>query len=287
MINESDKVMIREAFESDRSDLLAFLDKAKSSNKHLDWNPVISWLGKPSFLICYINGIITSILVCNLQNGQDCWIRVFQSLNEETVLSTWHPLLERLLSECRATGGKHLFTIPLTPWFSRLLENSGFACVNHIINFSKHLDSSFIPLQPSEYILRAMLPGDFLDVLKLDHLAFQPLWHLSMPDLASAHGVSAYSAVLESNKGAIIGYILASFHHRSGHISRIAIHPEYQNHKLARQLLNGYFNECRNVNVPEVTVNTSTEHLAAIQLYCRMGFEKQINTYLIYDLQVT
>jgi ribosomal protein S18 acetylase RimI-like enzyme len=270
------------ASKSDLEELTTFFSISQLSNRHLDWQKTITWLGSQPFLKCYCQNDLISVLVCPVTDQDFIWIRSFNCVNQVAVKPSFRQLLETAITILDGTGINKLFTISLSPWYEELISNYGFMTVDKIVTLRKDRPS-IIPFEPPLLIqTRDFLNSDIDQAFAVDHLAFPPLWQISKEDFTQALAVSKNKSVALNPSGEIIGYQISSNIFDSGHIARIAVLPEFQKQHIGSALLENLFGRFITLGVNEITVNTSSDNQPAINLYLHHGFSFTQNNYPIY-----
>jgi ribosomal protein S18 acetylase RimI-like enzyme len=268
---------------ADIEELSTFFSTSQLSNRHLDWQKTITWLGSQPFLKCYFKDDLISVLVCPVTGQDFIWIRSFNCTNQLSAESSFQQLLDTAISILDGTGIHKLYTISLSPWYEELINNCGFVTVDKIVTLRKE-KSSIIPFEhPLIIQIRDFLPSDIDQAFAVDHQAFPPLWQISKEDFTQALSISKNKSVALNLSGEIIGYQISSNIFDSGHIARIAVVPEYQKQHIGSALLENLFRRFIAIGVREITVNTSSDNLPAINLYLRHGFSYTQNNYPIYS----
>ena len=271
---------------ADFEELSTFFSVSQLSNRHLDWQKTITWLGSQPFLKCYYHGDLISVLVCPVTDQDFIWIRSFNCINQLTVESAFRELLDTAISILNGTGIHKLFTISLSPWYEEIIRPCGFTTTDQIVTLRKD-KSSIIPFEhPLTIQIRDFLPSDIDEAFAVDHMAFPPLWQISKEDFTQALAVSKNKSVALNLSGEIIGYQISSNIFDSGHIARIAVTPEYQKQQIGSALLENLFRRFIALGIREITVNTSSDNQPAINLYKHHGFSYTQNNYPIYYKEI-
>lgn len=75
-----------------------------------------------------------------------------------------------------------------------------------------------------------------------------------------------YHRVLISN-GCLAGYLFSYYVHPEIHISKIAVHPDYQNRQYATRMMDQFSSFCRLKKITDISLEVRTTNTAAIQFY--------------------
>lgn len=277
---------VENATTADFDELSEFFSIAQISNRHLDWKKSISWLGYHPFLKCYKDKNLVSVMICPVTDDNFVWIRNFCAISLHFAENTWPYLFQYAEDQLIRSSISKIYTIALSPWYIKLLANAGFDSKTEIVTLHKdnsHYSSHTSGIELEEDLLiRDFLPEDLENVVAVDHLAFPPLWRIAKEDLIQALDISQNKSVVSTRAGKIIGYQISSNIFSSGHIARVAILPEFHRKKVASALLDNLMMRFSVTGINEVTVNTSSDNIPAINLYLKHGFSHTQNNYPIY-----
>jgi [ribosomal protein S18]-alanine N-acetyltransferase len=266
----------------DLDELTDFISRSQVSNRHLDWQKTINWLGYQPILKCYIKDELISLLVCPVTDHDFIWVRSFCASYPSVAERSWPVLLENVENILRDAGIQRMYSISLTSWYEELLRQGGFSSEDRIITLQRE-NPMMLPHEISPAMqIREFLTDDINQVINVDHLAFPPLWQICKEDFVQALAVSQNKSVVLNTNGDIIGYQISSNIFDSGHIARIAVHPDYQRKGIASILLENLLSRFLSLGVHEITVNTSSDNSTAINLYLHNGFSYTQNNYPIY-----
>ena len=272
------------AASADYDELTEFFSIAQISNRHLDWRKSIAWIDSQPFLKCYTGNDLVSVLVCPITGENFVWIRSYSSMSLSFAENSWPVLFDNAVAHLRKSSISRIYTIALSPWFEKIINQSGFLTTDNIVTLRKE-NNHYSPAElGTDFLIRDFLIEDLEQVAEVDHISFPPLWQITREDLTQALELSQNKSVVVTNSGRVIGYQISSNIFTSGHIARVAILPEYQRHKIASALLDNLLLRFSSLGVTEITVNTSSDNIPAINLYLRHGFSHTQNNYPIYTL---
>lgn len=266
----------------DLEEITDFISMSQVSNRHLDWQKTVTWLGSQPVLKCYKINELISILVCPVTDQDFVWIRAFNATSLSAAEHTWPYLLQNIQEILSIAGIQKIYSIALTSWFEDLLRSGDFVTEEKIVTLRRENSGVARFDQSTAIQVREFLPNDIGRVMDVDHQAFAPLWQISKDDFVQALALSQNRTIALNEAGEIIGYQISSNIFDSGHIARIAVHPDYQRRHVATILLDNLFSRFLSLGVQEITVNTSSDNSTAINLYLRNGFSYTQNNYPIY-----
>lgn len=266
----------------DHDEIADLISMSQVSNRHLDWQKSISWLGSQPVLKCYLKDELISLLVCPATDRDFIWIRSFCATELTAAERSWPYLLQYAEGILHNAGITRIYSIALTTWYEGLLHTGGFITEDKIITLRRGHSHITREDRSLDIQVREFLPNDIDRVMDVDHLAFPPLWQISKEDFVQALALSQNRSVALDTSGDIIGYQISSNIFDSGHIARIAVHPLHQREHVATILLDNLFSRFLSLGVQEVTVNTSSDNKTAINMYLHNGFSYTQNNYPIY-----
>ena len=189
---------------------------------------------------------------------------------------TWHikPYLDLLLPNveemARKLGLSKLAYVGHDPWLIDDLWGRGFRTNAWIIT----LERSTKPLPPPPPAPTSLWPvtaNDLHAVEMVDLLTFDELWHGAIGDLADALA-GDNSFVLADLEGRIVGYEWCELYGSQAHLSRLAVHPEYQGRGIGAQLLYRAVADALAQGASQISLNTQENNERSLALYRRFGF---------------
>ncbi|HVN54130.1 MAG TPA: GNAT family N-acetyltransferase [Anaerolineaceae bacterium] len=281
-MNLLESITLRSADQADYSRLSAFIISERQVHRHLDWRAPLEWLGSHPFLIAERQRQIEAVLACPPDPKDVAWVRLFCAANPHQRWQLWAVLLEAALDELHNGPPVRLAAIALQDWFQNVLEGSGFVNRHNIVVLEWDGGSlEKIPVR-SPIQIRPMLPEDLPDVERVDWLSFEPLWRNSQDSLELAYEQSAYSTVAENESG-IIGYQISTAVPLSGHLARLAVHPDQQRSRIGYELVRDTLAFFKRQHAWRVTVNTQSNNLASLALYQKIGFRRSGEEFRVYE----
>lgn len=267
--------------------VLDFLSTAQLSHRHLDWRLPIDWLGEQPYLLCSYQQEPISILISPYQNEKEVWIRAYAGQSYHSSRLSWPILLEKTRTILKSKGVDRLYSIALSDWYRDLLIGTGFTLVNQIVVLEKsNWQTKPLRVPPEGLLLQEMESADLEEVWQLDQICFEPLWHLTEEDIQIAFKQAENCTILRSPKGKLVGYQIGNMLLGTGHLARIAIHPDYRRIQAAQLLLSDLLKRFAQLGALSVTVNTQSDNLASLQLYQQNGFYLTGERYPVYSLDL-
>jgi ribosomal-protein-alanine N-acetyltransferase len=177
------------------------------------------------------------------------------------------PKIEALVRENSRSG---LTYIGQDSWLMEGLLAQGFEAREWIITFER-----FGSHPPPETTQPARLRGahrtDLGAIRLLDAMAFDHLWHKSAGHFNEALATAGSFVVAEMD-GQLVGFEWCEFYQKRGHLTRLAIHPDYQGRGIGAQLLRQSILDALAKEINLITLNTQETNQRSQALYHRFGF---------------
>ncbi len=281
-MNGLEHLSIRPAEISDYSRLSNFINSEAQVHRHLDWRTPLEWLGTQPFWIAEEKQKIEAVLACTPDPQDIAWVRLFAAADPFYRSRLWSVLLKASIEQLQDGPSVQLAAIALQDWFKKILVESGFQNHHNIVVLEWEGQSPVEVAIPFSIQIRAMIPDDLPQVERVDNLSFDPLWRNSLESLKLAYEQSAYSTVAEDENG-VIGYQISTAVPLSGHLARLAVHPNLQRSHIGYELVRDLLLFFKRQHAWRVTVNTQSNNLASLALYQKIGFRRTGEEFQVYE----
>lgn len=254
----------------DVSDLLFF---SRSVQIHLDWHEPHQWLQTDDAIVYLARDgqqLVGVLGACQPIDGAS-WVRlaaVENTYEPETVLE---PLWQRLAFHLGEIGTNKVAFLILESWLPPYLSQLGFVFINEIITLRR--SGSLLPslsILPGLHIRQAT-GDDIPEMTRVDQIAFNPPWQMSLEDVTQGFRIAAFSTVAEYENH-IVAYQLSTRYQQSGHLARLAVLPEMQGNHIGGTLLADLTRHFLRQDIRTVSVNTQATNMRSQGLYQRFGF---------------
>lgn len=192
------------------------------------------------------------------------------------VHDTWKvkPYLDLLLPEIEQAARQENLTslvyIGSAPWLTDELQSRGFETREWIVGFERS-GSDAPPDVPEPAAIRTAHTKDLPTLLTLDTLTFDHIWRKSVGNFNRGLA-NADSFMLAEIDGEIVGYEWCEIYRHQAHLTRLAVHPNYQGRGIGAQLLHRAITDALEHHVDRVTLNTQENNRRSRALYHRFGF---------------
>lgn len=265
----------------DRTGIIELFQAPRYVHRHPGWRSVEDWLTHQPFWVLQDPAHeIIAALACPPEPEGVAWVRLFATRFPQRPGEAWMRLFE-MVFQALPTPQPIVAAIALEPWFIELLKKSGFQQQTSIVilfwDGHKFPDHPHLPAVK----IRPMHSADLVQVLKLDHRAFEPLWRLSWESLTSAFHQSAYATVAEQ-QGQIVGYQISTTTHATTCLERLAVTPALQKQHIGAALVSDLIDDFQINSAHHLTVNTQQDNLPSQALYQKMGFSYTGESYPVY-----
>lgn len=274
---------VRPANEADYTALFRFLNSPTHLYRHLDWRDSLEWLGRQPFLVLEEDERIAASFACIAEPDEVAWVRLFAAALRSSPDRAWSKMFEPALEQLRRLPKQPaIVSLALREWYEDMLKRKGFMHHQDIVVFLFDDEPPPPPQIDPSFEIRELVTKDLEVVAEVDHLAFEPIWRLSMDDLNFAQERSSYCTVMEKD-GQVIGYTMSSSTGTYAHLARLAIHPDFLGKRLGfalvQDLLAHFIND---LNFWGVTLNTQHDNHASLALYHKVGFRETGERFPVY-----
>ncbi len=190
---------------------------------------------------------------------------------------TWHvaPYLDVLLPALEQSIVNNnldtLVYIGNAIWLTEDLKKRGFTVREQVIAFERPGQKP--PPEPNQgpAYLRIAHRNDLLALLALDQQTFTGIWHKSLGNLNQALAQAAsFSVALIDDQ--IVAYEWCEIYKEHAHLTRLAVHPNYQGQGIGGQLLHQAITDALTEGADIITLNTQATNQRSQGLYKRFGF---------------
>lgn len=282
MVSSDPRLTLTAFHRRDSALVLRLVEQNPQTHYHLDWEPLRRWLYDPAniILLAWEDKLLRGVIAFSPPQQGTSWLRLLSlpnHLRDAVGESLWRGAVRLLAQQVESV---HVLVIQ--PWIEALLRGWRFVQTDAVINLMRQWQ----PLPPTDsggVQIRGLRLGDSARVLAVDHAAFPPMWRMRDIELREA-GQRACCYKLASYQGRVIGYQLTMHYANSLHLARLATHPDYQRHGIARQLLCDMLHYAEQHRIPSVTVNTQHSNHASQRLYERLGFVSTENDLPVYSI---
>ena len=263
--------IVRRATTDDQQAIEHLLGKADRLVLYTDRSSVRPALGNRSFYLVEAGGQLVCVCGLFIAPQTVAQVRVFGLLNEWAVGEALRAILPIAGEQLGKQDVTTLAFIGIEAWLLEGLAANGFRLVNTIVSLQK---TDFnIPDKGCPHVtIRPAGRGDFPNILAIDQAVFVPLWHNTEGTLSEYLSVCPYFGVAELD-GTVVGYQCLNLIGRHGHVTRIAVHPDYHGQRIAVRLMAEAIRFFQEHRVFGITLNTQQDNRRARRLYEWFGFK--------------
>jgi len=190
---------------------------------------------------------------------------------------TWGivPFLDVLLPKVQQSAAARelsaLVYIGNAAWLVDQLRVRGFETREYVVAFER------LGIEPPPYPtpapaqIRTAHYNDLPALLNLDQQAFGSIWHKTPGNFseALAKAISFNVALID---GWIVAYEWCEIYREHAHLTRLAVHPDYQGRGIGAQLLYQAITDALTEGANIITLNTQESNHRSRALYERFGF---------------
>ena len=257
---------------ADRPSVMQLARRAARVHSRLEIGDTGDWLDGRPFLLATARDRFLGFILCSLYHSRRALLRGVGLVDDWPMRAYLETLLPPTLDRLRSEEVTSLVYIGNDRWLTEpLLRDWDFSIQNSVVTYTKK-DLS-IPTRGNQQVhVRPVYPGDFPALVALDEAAFDPLWCNASTTFAHALENLPYFVVAEL-AGQTVGYLFSSRQGDRGHLSRVAVHPDYQGHGIGARLMTEAVEFFRMEKVKVVTLNTQKDNAVSQRLYRHFGFQ--------------
>lgn len=255
--------------------VLELLFYSRRTHIHLDWHKAAAWVESfPDgvWLAWEQTKLVGCMAAAPVLNGTS-WLRLAALDNaveaEEVLVPLWQAVCEGLRKE----GATAAYVLLLNPWLDEILPQMNLFPHEDVVTLYRN--SLHLPPAPEvpELTIRDAYLEDANLLTRIDHEAFVAPWQMSPDDMRQALRQAASSTII-AWEGEPLGYQISTRHQTSGHLARIAVHPDAQGRGLGAVLLDETLRRFLRRGVRAITVNTQASNDHSQRLYQRYDFRR-------------
>lgn len=255
-------------------------------HRHLDWRAPLDWIGEAPYLLLEQGGEIVAALACPVNPPGVAWIRLFAVASNYPVEAAWDELWpEAYTYLSQNLEPLSVAALPLRPWLHPLLESSFFYESSRVVMLSWSRQAIPPVEHDPDLHIRPMNLDDLGIVQAVDRSAFSPLWQNTQSCLELAYRQAAIASVAEQG-GQMVGYQISTSTPMGGHLARLAVVPEKQEHGIGKAIVVDLLSQFARRGIYKVTVNTQRDNSSSLNLYRKLGFTLTSEEYPVYQLDI-
>jgi hypothetical protein len=232
-------VIIRTAAEIDQENIEYFLSHAAAIHRHLDWRTPFEWLGNKDFLIEQNKQAITGMLICTAEPDEVHWVRVFGSIDFQSLDQCWQHLFNAFLDQAASSAEPLVVaTIAYFEWMQDLMEQNNWKLHQRVVQlkWNSFDTKNFSNKWPEGLSIRPMSVRDLATVTRIDQECFPFIWKQSQDVINHAFDQSSYTTVALLN-GEIVGFQISTAYKTIAHLARLAVTPQFQGYHIGQALV--------------------------------------------------
>jgi len=265
-------LQVRRAAAPDHYQIANLIFHEANTHRHLDWRPVLEWVGSQNYWVMEENGHIAAVLACPEDPPHVAWIRLFAYHPHLPGPEAWSVLWEAAYPEIiSANPYAQVAAIVVKHWFQNILLSSSFEVKQNIVLLQLHGENARTFRAPHGVRIRPMQESDLNQITKLDLDAFGLFWHNTHDSLQRARSQAMYAAVAEDDSG-VVGYQISTGNSFGAHLARLGVQPEAQGSGVGAALISDLIQRLKIDQSGRLSVNTQADNAASLSLYKKMGF---------------
>lgn len=208
---------------------------------------------------------------CATQNPAVAYLTSFAVARPWTAGAALALLLPRLEGLLLQRHTRLLVYTAVEPWLVPTLLVRGFSISTRVVSYQ--LDSLIAP-DPAPTLAQIGPAGpDLRPVVRIDRESFPLEWHYGQRIVDQAYRIAEHFR-LARWEGEPVGYAYGTMHGDGGHLTRIAVLPEFRGRGIGGALLSDTIRGFAQKGAWWMTLNTQEENLPAQRIYQALGFHR-------------
>ncbi len=266
------QLAVREAHESDVSDILQLFRHAHRRFITFGEEDLPDLVRNGYVIVAHTGPLLWGVLV--LSSPAPGWARV----RGVGLIDGWQamagvPLLFRAATRAlRINSIRKVDCVLTEAWLHAPLEGAGFRVVDRVVTYLRHVHHlPPVPTGPAR--LRLVHPDEIHLVEGLDAITFPPQWHFTWRDLTHMLTTGCRITVAQIDNE-LVGYVCVNIQGEFGHIVRLAVHPQWQEQGVGKQLMIEAMHYLQGLGATRFSLNTQQSNARAIKFYERLQFRR-------------
>lgn len=123
-----------------------------------------------------------------------------------------------------------------------------------------------------EIVIREMKTEDLDDIMEVEKLSFHVAWSReSFEKEINENKLAKYLIAKTNDK--VVGYCGVWLIVDEGHITNVAVHPDFRGHSIGKALIKELIKKCAEIDIHKLTLEVRVNNAVAIHLYESFGFK--------------
>ena len=253
----------------------------------LHWSDGSDWMREDSAWspTLWCGDRLVGLLACTPPHAGCSWLRLCALADDLDAPDAFHNLWQQMRRCLQQHGVREVHLLDCRQdWLRDCVLANGFVNEEQVVSLSRPLHGA--PVWPSGAgHVRLAADSDLDRLLLLDEAAFPPHWRMCAAELRRALRQAANITVLELD-GAICACQISTRCDAEAHLSRLAVHPDFQGRGLGSRLLADVIRRFKMRGLASLTVNTQAHNRRSLRLYRRFGFRRTGPQYQVWSRQI-
>jgi len=281
---------VRQAVKKDAVVLTRLLRETPYQHIHPDWRLPVDLLGDAGFTLLYSEGederegqqeLLLAALAVTADPPPAAWVRLAVVGHDQPPGDRLALLWERLLPSFTAAGIIQVGWFAVERWAETWLPRLGFRVGYQVETYQKERLTIPDLSWPEEVHIRPAELEDLTAVAAVDEAAFEPLWRYSVAVLKRVlHAAISFDLAFCGSR--LAGFQFSELYDHTAHLSRIAVHPDFQGRGVGRALLRHALKDYREHDVDSVTLNTQADNWPSKRLYRQFDFQPAASAFAVW-----
>lgn len=258
-------------------------------HQHADWRPPEDWLGRDVFLaVKDQRGRLRASLavIPDPTTTTAAWVRLATFDRAIDLRKCLPDLMQAACDRLSQHGVTQIGWLSAADWVDKALPSLRFS---HLIDIHTwYLEKWRLPTPTTSphFQIRALQTDDFLKLVEIERLAFDPLWQHS-PDAFKLAAAQALHFTIATVQNKVVGFqYTVAGRLGSAHLVRVAVAPAVQGAGIGSALLADLLAWLQSENIEVVTLNTQQDNRPSLALYRKFGFRPSGDRYPVWTIDL-
>jgi ribosomal-protein-alanine N-acetyltransferase len=266
-----------------RASVFRRLKHARRTFDHLGWWRLDDWSASPLWTFC--DRRAASLIVpldlspdAALEGSQSriAWVRWVGIADGASATPCVQTMFAEAEARLAAQGIRELWcVVRASDWLEPYLSDHAYLVADRLFTYEVRLQArpQTQERRLGDAFIRRAAAEDLTALCALDEMCFEGPWHYP-PALMRVMFERAFWMTVAICAGQIIGYACSQIHSWTGHVVRLAVHPEARRHGIGTALLCEQLDRLAQAGARTVSLNTQGGNQVAQRLYQRLGFRR-------------
>ncbi len=274
------EIRVRKARANDSTQIKLLFEHARRSHVGFGQEDLPTLLEEGPFFVAETGPLLWGAVACATHRAPWAELNALALINGWRTDNAAREMLPPLLDALRGHDVAHVMAIcdrrgapDVEPhWMEDFLAHGGFEKKEEIWTYVA--SAGHVPRRIEGVRIRPATVEDLDLLLRLDGMAFPPMWAFGKKEMLMLLLLSGGEAMVAYLGDEPAGYVIASVHQDLGEIVRMGVLPEHQGKGVGSALMQAALEFCEVNGAISVILNTQSHNHPAQKLYESFGFRR-------------